>query len=224
VSSLGGRVERSYRSAHTLGARGLGVVEAASVLERLADRGWVERGFKVTCPACGMSSFIPVALAPSRTICPQCHKNAELVRSRFGVEVHYRLDAFADRCSDQGVIPHAAVGAVLLESHPFSALQLGSNITWDDGSVAEVDIFGFLGSRVVAGEVKTSATEFTDKQIDRDIALSGKLGAQTHILAYVWPRDDLRFLARARSRWRLSRFPLNFGDGPGDRHAAITGS
>lgn len=199
VASLGGRVERNYRSAGKLHARDLSVSEAVDVLENLTNRGWIERGFKVSCQACGMSSFIPVTSISSPASCPQCNTTSELIRTEAGVEMYYRLDAFADRCSDQGVVTHAAVGSVLLASHSFSALHLGVDIAWEDGGVAEVDILGFLGARLVAGEVKTSATEFTDDQIDRDIALSAKLGVQTHVLAYVRPAKDLSFLARARA-------------------------
>ncbi len=199
VSSLGGRVERNYRSAGKLQARDLSVSEAIDVLETLTDRGWFERGFKVSCQSCGMSSFIPATSLASPALCPQCNTTSELIRTEAGVEMYYRLDAFADRCSDQGVVTHAAVGSVLLASHSFSALHLGVDIAWEDGGVAEVDILGFLGARLVAGEVKTSAAEFTDDQIDRDIALSAMVGVQTHVLAYVRPTKDLRFLVRARA-------------------------
>ena len=34
----------------------------------------------------------------------------------------------------------------------------------------------------VAGEVKTSASEFTDEQVRRDVALSLRLGADIHVM------------------------------------------
>jgi hypothetical protein len=208
LSRLGGRVERNNRSAGKLQVNRLSPSQAVDVLENLTNRGWVERGFEVSCQACGMTSFIPVTSAARPTLCPQCDTTSELTCTEAGVEMYYRLDAFADRCSDQGVVTHAAVGSVLLASHPFSALHLGADITWEVEEVAEVDILGFLGAQLVAGEIKTSATEFTDDQIDRDISLSARLGAQAHVLAYIWPSENLNFLDRARAGCAEARLDL----------------
>lgn len=198
IASLGGRVERSYRSAEKLHARGLAIREGLEVLEKLAHSGWVERGFRSSCPGCGLSSFVPLAANAKPDLCPQCGTLSSLSLNSFGVDLHYRLDALADRCSDQGVLSHVAVGSVLLAKHPFAALHLGADIAWEGGEKSEVDILGFLGSDLVAGEVKTSSSEFTPEQIDRDVALSLKLRARTHILAYIWGAEDVRFIERAR--------------------------
>ena len=48
-----------------------------------------------------------------------------------------------------------------------------------------MDIFGVCDGRVLAGEVKTKAIDFTDEQIARDTELSHRLGADTHLLAAV---------------------------------------
>lgn len=200
VSSLGGRVERNYRSARHLGARGLPTVAAVDVLESLADAGWVERGFKVDCDSCAMSGFVPVPEAPKSTTCPACGATSKLVRSDWGVDVYYRLDAFADRCSDQGVLTHAAVASVLLSQHPFSELHLGADVEWAPGNCQEVDLLGFLGPRLVAGEIKTSGNDFTDEQIDRDVALSARLGVDCHVMAYIWPPERPDVIAHAQSQ------------------------
>jgi hypothetical protein len=53
----------------------------------------------------------------------------------------------------------------------------------DDSDRAEADLFGIRDGRILAGEVKTSASEFTPEQVSRDVALSSRLEADAHILA-----------------------------------------
>jgi hypothetical protein len=53
----------------------------------------------------------------------------------------------------------------------------------DNSDKAEADIFGVRDGKVLSGEVKTRAAEFTAQQVNRDVKLSSRLGADTHILA-----------------------------------------
>lgn len=59
----------------------------------------------------------------------------------------------------------------------------GINLCTHDGKTPEVDLYGVHNGQVVAGEVKTSAAEFTRTQIARDIALSTLLNVDTHVIA-----------------------------------------
>ncbi len=60
-----------------------------------------------------------------------------------------------------------------------------------------MDIFGIWDGKVLSGEVKTSASEFDEAQIRRDVALSQRLGADIHLLASVTPvGQDVRDTAR----------------------------
>jgi hypothetical protein len=54
---------------------------------------------------------------------------------------------------------------------------------WDDSDKAEADIFGTRGGQVLGGEVKATASQFTADQIARDVDLSARLEADTHMLA-----------------------------------------
>jgi hypothetical protein len=47
------------------------------------------------------------------------------------------------------------------------------------------NIFGLWAGEVVAGEIKTKASDFTEEQIERDAKLSSRLGADVHVLAAV---------------------------------------
>jgi hypothetical protein len=64
------------------------------------------------------------------------------------------------------------------------------DVVLPNGTPKEVDIFGFVGRAVIAGEVKTSSAEFTPEQIRRDIALSSALGATNHVLGCAEQLDE----------------------------------
>ncbi|GAA4746088.1 hypothetical protein GCM10023350_33530 [Nocardioides endophyticus] len=197
LAGLGGRINRSYRSALRLGADHVTAEERVPVLERLATTGWVERGVEVVCDRCSINYFVTLESLTAGTQCPGCGASARVTTTGHGVECFYRLDAFADRCSDQGVVAHAAIGEVLTRDASFSALHLRVDVTWPDGTPEEVDLFGFLDASVVAGEVKSSAASFTQDQIERDVALSVRLNADVHVMACIEPLDQeaLRILA-----------------------------
>ncbi|MFE5240489.1 MULTISPECIES: hypothetical protein [unclassified Streptomyces] len=111
--------------------------------------------------------------------------------------VHYRLDSFTDRASDNGLLPHLLVIAELCRRKPRSHFLPGTDVTFADGTQEEVDVFGVWDGRVLSGEVKTSASEFDAAQLQRDVALSKRLGADVHLLASVAPvTGDTRETAR----------------------------
>jgi hypothetical protein len=56
-------------------------------------------------------------------------------------------------------------------------------VTFADGIAAEIDLLGIVGGRVVAGQVKTAATEHTAEQIRADVARAAALTADVYILA-----------------------------------------
>ncbi len=105
------------------------------------------------------------------------------------LSIYYRLNSLIDRASDQGVLPHLAAQAALLERDARTRLLLGVKVKFSDGRETEVDLFGLHGGRVVAGEAKTSPAEFSSKQLCRDVELSHRLGAQSHLLVSSYPVD-----------------------------------
>jgi hypothetical protein len=179
----GGRSERRYRNADQL-QRDAAVVEAAAALERLCAAGWAERGLGVSCGACGLPSFVPLAEAPARATCPGCSSPAEY-ETGSTLAVYYRLSSHLDLLSDQGVLPHLLSIAALQRHGKQSHFLPGVDVWFsaDDSDKAEADIFGVRDGKVLSGEVKTSASAFTAQQVNRDVKLSSRLGADTHILA-----------------------------------------
>jgi hypothetical protein len=185
----GGRGERRYDSAagliSRLGKKAMGPVEA---LETLCELGWAERGVETKCNRCGIRSFVSVSTVDKGAVCPGCLAAASYTADGHGVVVQYRLNTFIDRASDQGVMPHLLVVAALTRQSEHVSLLGGTLATFHDGSNNEVDILGIHDRQFVAGEVKAKARDFTQEQIVRDIALSARLGADTHLLAAV---DDV---------------------------------
>ena len=59
----------------------------------------------------------------------------------------------------------------------------GADVYVEDQHIGEIDILGFLGQEVVAGEVKTSAEDFTPEQIDKDLKIAVAVGADVYVVA-----------------------------------------
>ncbi|MGR3875617.1 hypothetical protein ACUXZZ_44550 [Streptomyces graminifolii] len=195
AATWGGRSERRYLPADKL--PNVGAEDRAAALERLCALGWVERGLESTCPSCASRSFVPLNQTSGSPQCPGCGAVSSYQSGGAPTAVHYRLDSFTDRASDNGLLPHLLVIAELRRRKPRSHFLPGTDVTFDDGRHEEVDIFGIWDGKVVSGEVKTSASEFHEAQLRRDVALSQRLGADVHVLASVTPvGQEVRDTAR----------------------------
>ncbi|XQE77558.1 hypothetical protein ACN24L_00320 [Streptomyces microflavus] len=104
--------------------------------------------------------------------------------------MHYRLDSLTDRAGDNVLLPHLLVIAELCRRRPRSYFLPGTDVTFEDGTQEEADIFGVRDGKVLSGEVKTSAPEFNEAQLRRDVALTQRLGADVHLLASITPVDE----------------------------------
>ncbi|MFD5256880.1 hypothetical protein ACFWM5_29115 [Streptomyces bobili] len=200
AATWGGRSERRYLPADKL--PNVGAEDRAAALERLCAIGWTERGLESTCPSCASRSFVPLNQTSGSPRCPGCGAVSAYQSGSVPTAVHYRLDSFTDRASDNGLLPHLLVIAELCRRKPRSHFLPGTDVTFDDGRQEEVDIFGIWDGKVLSGEVKTSASEFDEAQLRRDVALSQRLGADVHLLASVTPvgqevRDTTRELCEA---------------------------
>lgn len=195
AATWGGRSERRYLPADKL--PNVGAEDRAAALERLCALGWAERGLESTCPSCSSRSFVPLNQTSGSPQCPGCGAVSAYQSGGAPTAVHYRLDSFTDRASDNGLLPHLLVIAELRRRKPRSHFLPGTDVTFDDGRQEEVDIFGIWDGKVLSGEVKTSASEFDEAQLRRDVALSQRLGADAHLLASVTPvGQEVRYTAR----------------------------
>ncbi len=180
AATWGGRANQRYRTAR--GLRGPAGGSCLEALEKLTSLGWVQRGLEAACDRCGLRSFVALTDSDERAPCPACGADARYSAEAGTLGVQYRLNAFIDRASDQGLLPHLLCLAELRRRHTATHLLLGLELEFPDGSTAEVDIFGVHNSMVIAGEAKTSATEFDDTSLARDVELSRRLGADMHVL------------------------------------------
>jgi hypothetical protein len=182
----GGRGERRYDSATGLIARiGRKALDPVQALESLCAMEWAERGFETNCARCGLSSFVPLPTVDREATCPGCRASTSYAAVGDGVTLHYRLNTFIDLASDQGVLPHLLAIAALTAKNPGTNLLGGVLATFFDRSVNEIDVLGIHDQRFLAGEVKAKARDFTQRQLERDIAVSTRLGVETHLLAAV---------------------------------------
>lgn len=182
----GGRGVRRYDSAEGLTARlGRTAVQPVQALESLCSMGWAERGFETVCARCGLRSFVPITTVKEVAQCPGCKASTQYTSTDTGLTLHYQLNSFIDLASDQGVLPHLLVIAALAKKHPHTHLLGGVLATFNDSSVNEIDVLGVHAQQFIAGEVKTKARDFTPDQLDRDLAVSSRLGAETHLIAAV---------------------------------------
>lgn len=180
----GSRTERRYLPAQQLENVPRSI--RAVVAERLCALGWAERGLKVVCPRCGLGNFVPMSDAGSVASCPGCSASATYTVDPSTLSIFYRLDSLVDRAVDQGVFPHLMAIAALAKAEPLSSFLPGADLYFPgQPKSVEVDVFGVCGGKVMAGEIKTSASEFTEEQVRRDIDLSVRLRADVHILAAV---------------------------------------
>ncbi|MDX2646989.1 hypothetical protein PV341_26160 [Streptomyces sp. PA03-1a] len=183
AADWGSRMDRRYAPARQL--QGMAAKDALPALERACSLGWAERGTAIDCSQCRVKSFIPLIEVGQVARCPGCGAASSFLGTATAVDLHYRLNSFMDRASDQGVLPHLMAIAALTRQRPQSHFLPGANLIFDSSERAEVDLYGTFGGQVLAGELKTQASQFHEDQTARDIALSKRLGADVHLMAAI---------------------------------------
>jgi len=178
----GGRLERMNERPQNL--QSVPVDLRVPVLEKMVAWHWVERGVRLRCPRCGLTSFVPFGEVTDDALCPGCRSPQQYASESSGITVYYRLNSLIDRAVDQGVLPHLlTIEALQKRSTQGVFLFPGVDIEFPDAEQAEVDIYGVLDAEVLMGEVKTSALEFTEQQVHRDIEIAERLQVDTYLMA-----------------------------------------
>jgi hypothetical protein len=180
AASIGGRMERRSRCADDI--HGVAPEIRVAALESLVAIGWAERGLRIVCKRCGVASFVLLADATDDARCPGCRGTQQYERSAKSPTIFYRLNSLVDRASDQGVLPHLLIAAELVSRSANTYVIPGLNVSFDDGLAGELDIVGVHDGKVIAGEIKTRAAEFTEEQLLHDFSLSRHIGADTHVM------------------------------------------
>jgi hypothetical protein len=104
VSDIGERIERRNLCANQI--EGVPKAKKAAVLENLVKLGWAERGLRIACSGCGLTSFIALGEVTPDATCPGCRRSQRYLANSAGLTTYYRLNSLIDRATDQGVIPH----------------------------------------------------------------------------------------------------------------------
>lgn len=175
--------KRTYKNVS--GISGIRGAVAATALERLCELGWAERGLEIKCTTCHSSSFLELdsVLTKSGAKCPACDDTQRYTGTSTGPTVFYRLDGLVDRANDQGVFPHLLTIAALTQREAHSFFLPGVDVVFDNGSKNEADVIGLYDGRYVVGEVKTSASEFTAQQLEKDVGVARRLNADVYLMA-----------------------------------------
>ena len=88
------------------------------------------------------------------------------------------------------MLPHVLAIAALERIDDRTRILPGINVTFPDRPPAEIDLAGIRAGRMVVGEAKTRAREFTSEQVARDISMSSRIGADVHVMAAIDVIDD----------------------------------
>jgi len=164
--------------------------EVSRAIEQLVRQRLAIRGLRTDCRRCGLKTFTPLPDSEPHAPCGGCGAAARYAGSEDTGEplLHYRLNALADRASDQGVLCHLYAWACLQERGAAEGhVLLGADLFWPGGGTREVDLLGYAEAALFAGEAKMTAGWFTPEQVERDIALSARLGADVHVMACLQP-------------------------------------
>lgn len=199
AADIGGRIERRSQSA--LQVEGVDKECRSHLLERLVALSWADRGLRIVCRQCGVTSFVLLGDVTSDARCPGCRRTENYEQTKTGPTIFYRLNALIDRASDQGVLPHLLAIAVLQRHDGQSRVLPGVDLEFSEGTRSEVDLFGVFEGRVIAGEVKTNGNDFGREQLMRDFALTKRLGADIHVMAWLGSLpEDSRERAHATAK------------------------
>lgn len=184
ATEWGGRSERRMLNAENL--RGGASPENVNALESLCALQWAERGLQIKCTVCRLSTFMRLEETGSRgkAQCPGCGSTQKYTTGNADVSLFYRLDTLVDRASDQGVIPHLLTISEL-ENRASPTFFLPGVDLWfpDEPNKNEIDIFGIYDGDVLAGEVKTSGTEFSEKEIRKTVDVASRIDADVLLMA-----------------------------------------
>ena len=197
----GGQVVRSYDDL----SQRVPSLNQEAIIE-LARARWIERGFRTRCNDCGLTNFVSLPDVTPAGVCPTCGNECGYVSNGKDALLVYRLDAVVDRASDQGALPQAMAAYVAGMNDPFSYLVPGAELTFPDGTKGDADVLGIAHGRLIVGEVKTFAQQFTRAEIIKDADRAQAAGADSLLIGCPEPLPESmqQLIAREADRRGLS--------------------
>lgn len=152
----------------------------APALEQLVARGGAEMGLSVVCPLCSLVDFQPMKDIDGGATCRGCGSRAGFKKDPRGApEVHYQLNSLMHTLSLNGGLVPLAAAALLGSEKAF--IEPGANLLIGGRVAGEVDLLGWAGSDLMAGEAKTSATGFAKSDIEGDVAKAAVIQSSQYL-------------------------------------------
>lgn len=181
--------------------------EITELFELLTSVGFTYRGLALRCETCGIKSFVELPVTGPRPTCPGCGSHVSYLVDQerdSGLSVHYRLNTLLSRAADGGVLPTLAVIGRLERQAQNRGVKAhlvpGADVYVEEKHIGEIDVLGFIGQQVIAGEVKSSPQDFTPGQIDKDLKKALAVGADVFVIGSVDPiNQEQRSDAQAKA-------------------------
>lgn len=158
----------------------------AAALQDLVTCGMVLRGLRSDCPVCSVQHLYELDRAAPVPRCPGCGANAAYALDDRGEPaLYYRINTLVQTLSlNGGLAPLAATSLLVSEG---AYVVPGAQLRRDGDDLGEVDLLGWRGHTLFAGEAKMSAYQMSVADHERDVSKSSLLGAQEHIAACLEP-------------------------------------
>lgn len=161
--------------------------EVAAALRELVATGMVVRGMRADCPVCSLQHLYGLDEALPVPHCPGCGAEAgyDVDGNTGEPALYYRVNTLVQTLSlNGGLAPLAATA--LLASEGANVVP-GAQIFRDGTEAGEVDLLGWRGETLFAGEAKMSASQMAAADHGKDVSKSVFVGADEHLAVCLEP-------------------------------------
>jgi hypothetical protein len=141
----------------------------------------VMRGLRADCPVCLVEHLYGLDQAQPVPACPGCGNDAAYAVDDGTGEpaLYYRINTLVQTLSHNGGLAPLAATALLTAEGAY--VVPGANLYQGDAMTGEVDLLGWQGETLFAGEAKMSAAGLNASDHDEDVAKSVLVGASEHL-------------------------------------------
>jgi hypothetical protein len=170
----------------------------AAALHDLVTSGMVLRGLRADCPVCSVQHLYELDQAKPVPRCPGCGANAAYAVGPTGEPaLYYRINTLVQTLSLNGGLAPLAATSLLVEEGAY--VVPGAQLRSQGRAAGEVDLLGWRGVTLFAGEAKMSAGQLAIADHQRDVSKTALLGAQEHIAVCleIVPQDTRNALQAA---------------------------